>query len=133
MTLNISLLSFSYKKGLPIDESGNGGGFVFDCRGLTNPGREAQYKCRTGRDSDVIEYLRANSLADSFVERAAALVHVTIENYLARSFSHLQIAFGCTGGQHRSVYCAEQLAKMLIDKYGQSVSLAVTHRDMPRF
>ncbi len=133
MALNISLLSFSYKKGLPADNSGNGGGFVFDCRALPNPGREERYKQRTGRDADVVEYLRSHSVVDQFVERIEALTAMSIDNYLSRSFSHLQIAFGCTGGQHRSVYCAEQLARSISEKYGAAVVVELAHRDMPRF
>lgn len=115
-TLNVN--SFSYKKGgIPEDLSGNGGGFVFDCRPLPNPGREARYKMLTGRDKDVISYLEKHQEVDAFLDHVKAILTQSIDNYSARGFKHLMINFGCTGGQHRSVYCAELISRWLRKKY----------------
>jgi len=111
--LKICITSFSYKKGIPIDLSGNGGGFVFDCRGIYNPGRIEEYRELTGRNQDVIKFLEEKSNIKEFVKRTFEILKPTILNYKERQFSNLMINFGCTGGQHRSVYCADNLAKML--------------------
>ncbi len=116
--LKVKVGSFSYKKGIPEDTSGNGGGFVFDCRGILNPGRIDQYKTQTGRDKGVIEYLENNTRMPEFIQNVFNVVDITIEDYLDRGFENLQIMFGCTGGQHRSVYSANALAKHLDEKYG---------------
>jgi aminoglycoside/choline kinase family phosphotransferase len=113
--LVVSVYSFSYKRGLPPDTSGNGGGFVFDCRPLPNPGREEKYRNLTGKDKEVCDYLEKSPMVDKFISLATDMVGLAIENYTARRFSHLQVSFGCTGGQHRSVYCAGQLARRLQD------------------
>lgn len=128
--LTVTVLSFSFKKGLPTDPSGNGGGFVFDCRALPNPGRYPEYKAYTGKDRPVIEFLQREPAVDQFLNHVEAIVSQSVEKYLERNFSSLQVAFGCTGGQHRSVYCAEQLAARLSKKY--SCNILLHHREQDR-
>lgn len=116
--LKILVQSFSYKKGgIPVDESGNGGGFVFDCRGVLNPGRFEEYKTLTGRDKLVIDFLESKTKIHEFLEAAKSIVSISIDDYLARGFENLMISFGCTGGQHRSVYCTDAMAKFIKEKY----------------
>ncbi len=124
----ISVFSFSYKKGIPDDNTGNGGGFVFDCRGIHNPGRYPEYKTKTGRDIEVIDFFKASSDIDDFIVKAIYAVKPTIDNYIERGFNSLMISFGCTGGQHRSVYCAEQMTRFIRDNYDVPVNLV--HREM---
>lgn len=124
--LAIRISSFSYKQGIPADYSGNGGGYVFDCRALPNPGREDKYKNLTGRDQEVIDYLKASNQVNIFFEQVFKLVDQSIENYLKRGFSNLMVNFGCTGGQHRSVYCAEKLNDHIKSKFGIKTHLVHT-------
>ena len=126
--LTIKVFSFSYKKGYPSDYSGNGGGFMFDCRGMHNPGRYAEYKTLTGLDRPVIDFLKEKGETDLFSERAFDLVRPTVERYVKRGFTSLQIGFGCTGGQHRSVYCAEAVSKKLAAAFPTAV-VEVCHRE----
>ncbi len=121
--LKVSIRSFSYKKGFPVDESGNGGGFVFDCRSLPNPGREQAYKKLTGKDSTVIEYLEKEPAVKDFLEDTTSLVEKSVRTYLDRGFTHLMVCYGCTGGQHRSVYSAERLAEHLSRQYDVTIDL----------
>lgn len=121
--LTVHIHSFSFKKGLPTDDSGNGGGFIFDCRFLHNPGRYAPYKKLTGRDESVIHFLQQKSTIADFLSHAFQIVDEAVENYIERGFSSLQVNFGCTGGQHRSVYSADQLTQHLKEKYGVKVEL----------
>lgn len=124
--LTVTINSFSYKQGgIPADDSGNGGGFVFDCRFIHNPGRYEPYKKLTGRDEPVITFLRHHSIMEDFMDNVYRIVDDAIEDYIDRSFTHLMINFGCTGGQHRSVYAADTLAKHIQEKYG--VKLKVNH------
>ncbi|MFV0236956.1 MAG: ATP-binding protein [Flavobacteriales bacterium] len=116
--LKIKVGSFSYKKGIPKDSSGNGGGFVFDCRGILNPGRIDQYKTQTGRDQEVIDYLENKTRMPEFIQNIFSVIDITVEDYINRGFESLHIMFGCTGGQHRSVYSADATAKHLKEKYG---------------
>lgn len=126
--LTVYVFSFSYKKGYPEDLSGNGGGFMFDCRGLHNPGRYEQYKKLTGLDSEVIEFLKEKGDADEFIESAVKIVSPTVARYHERGFTSLQVGFGCTGGRHRSVYCAGNFAERLAEKF-PDVRIEVLHRE----
>jgi RNase adaptor protein for sRNA GlmZ degradation len=128
--LKVRIFSFSFHRQLPADESGNGGGFVFDGRSLPNPGREERFKQLTGRDAAVIEYLRAEESVQQFAENAFALVDASVAAYQRRGFKDLMVSFGCTGGQHRSVYLAEQLAKHLGGKGG--VEVVLRHQELER-
>ncbi len=122
--LTVRINSFSYKQGgVPTDDSGNGGGFVFDCRFIHNPGRYEPYKKLTGRDEAVINFLQHHSQMGDFLQDTFRIVDEAVENYIERSFTSLQVNFGCTGGQHRSVYAADALAKHLKDKYGVKIEL----------
>ncbi len=121
--LTVRVQSFSYRRGIPEDPSGNGGGFVFDCRFIHNPGRYEQYKNLTGRDEPVINFLRQHADVEEFLNRVFLLIDPAIETYLQRGLSHLMISFGCTGGQHRSVFAADQIARHIREKYGTNVVL----------
>lgn len=121
--LTVHVNSFSYKEGIPQDNSGHGGGFVFDCRFIHNPGRYQPYKKLTGRDEPVINFLKLHSEMDDFLNQVFHIVDKAVENYLERSFTNLSINFGCTGGQHRSVFSADQVTKHLEKKYGVKVVL----------
>jgi hypothetical protein len=122
-SLVVGINSFSYKKGIPADESGNGGGFVFDCRGILNPGRFEEFKTLTGQDKKVTDFLEQQTKMNAFLNGVYDLVDISVEDYLKRGFSNFMISFGCTGGQHRSVYAAEQTAAHLINKYKVKVRL----------
>ncbi|OFX52634.1 MAG: phosphotransferase enzyme family protein [Bacteroidetes bacterium GWA2_30_7] len=121
--LIVTVNSFSYKRGIPPDESGNGGGFVFDCRTVPNPGRLPEYQNLTGKDEQVIEFLKKTPETATFLNSVYELVDQSIEKYLERKFTHLMINFGCTGGQHRSVYCAEEVAKHIKEKFSINIKL----------
>lgn len=122
--LVIKVKSFSYKKsGIPKDDSGNGGGFAFDCRGILNPGRFEPYKKITGREKEVIDFLEQQTKMPEFMNNVFNIVDISVEDYLTRGFDNLAINFGCTGGQHRSVYAAEQTARHLRNKYNVKVEL----------
>lgn len=125
--LCVDVYSFSYKKGIPTDYSGNGGGFVFDCRAIHNPGRYEPYKKLTGLDTAVIDFLEEDGEILAFMEHIYALAAPAVERYLKRGFTHLQFSFGCTGGQHRSVYGAQHLAEHIAQKFGVQVRLQ--HRE----
>lgn len=125
--LRVRIYSFSYKKGIPEDTSGNGGGYVFDCRSTHNPGRYEPYKKLTGLDQPVIDFLEKNREIIVFLDSVYKLADAHVERYLKRGFTSLMFCFGCTGGQHRSVYSAQHLAMHINSKYGIEVS--VTHRE----
>jgi aminoglycoside/choline kinase family phosphotransferase len=128
--LVVRIYSFSFHRGLPQDESGNGGGFIFDGRSLPNPGREDRFKQLTGRDAPVIDYLKQQESVHQFLASVMALVDASVSNYQARGFKNLMVSFGCTGGQHRSVYLAEQVAKRLQERSG--VDVVLRHRELER-
>jgi aminoglycoside/choline kinase family phosphotransferase len=125
--LTVRVFSFSFHRGLPQDDTGNGGGFVFDGRSLPNPGREERFKTLTGKDAPVIDYLNQQESVHQFLASAISLVDASVTMYQGRGFKHLMVSFGCTGGQHRSVYLAEQLAKHLRGRDG--VEVVVHHRE----
>ena len=125
--LTVRILSFSFHRGLPTDETGHGGGFVFDARSLPNPGREERFKTLTGKDAPVIDYLNQQESVGQFLAGVMSLVEASVSNYQLRGFKSLMVSFGCTGGRHRSVYLAEQLAKHLRAKDG--VEVVVRHRE----
>ena len=128
--LVVRIVSFSFHRGLPKDESGNGGGFVFDGRSLPNPGREERFKVLTGRDAPVIEYLNQQESVHQFLASVMSLVDASVRNYQNRGFKNLMVSFGCTGGQHRSVYLAEQVAKRLQGRNG--IEVVLQHRELER-
>ena len=125
--LTVRITSFSYHRGIPEDETGHGGGFVFDARSLPNPGRDERFKSLTGKDAPVIEYLKQQDGVRQFLASVTSMIETSVRNYQGRGFKSLTVSFGCTGGQHRSVYLAEELAKYL---RGQGVEVAVRHREL---
>ena len=129
-TLTVKIASFSFHRGLLEDDTGHGGGFVFDARSLPNPGREERFANLTGKDAPVISYLMQEESVQQFLSNVISLVDASISNYQRRGFKSLTVSFGCTGGEHRSVYLAEQLAKHLRDRDG--VEVVVTHRELEK-
>jgi aminoglycoside/choline kinase family phosphotransferase len=125
--LLVKICSFSYRKGIPEDSSIHGGGFVFDCRGIDNPGRHHQYKEIHGRDKPVMEYLERQTKMQDFLNSVFDIVDISVEEYIKRGFDSLSVNFGCTGGQHRSVYAADALMRHLRNKYKVKVELC--HRE----
>lgn len=125
--LVVKICSFSYKKGIPVDATGNGGGFVFDCRGIENPGRYDEYKEYHGRDKSVMEFLERQTKMQTFLNSVFDLIDISVEDYIKRGFTNLAVNFGCTGGQHRSVYAADALARHLRNKY--KVNIELCHRE----
>lgn len=128
--LTVQVVSFSFKRGLPSDESEHGGGFVFDARALPNPGREEQFRSLTGKDAPVIEYLETQPAVHEFLSNVISLVDASVQAYQRRGFNHLMVSFGCTGGQHRSVYLAESLARHLRSRSG--VEVVLQHRELEK-
>jgi RNase adaptor protein for sRNA GlmZ degradation len=129
-TLTVRIFSFSFHRSVPKDETGNGGGFIFDARSLPNPGREERFKPFTGKDAPVIDYLSRDSSVHQFLSSAISLVDSTLNNYQSRGFKNLMVSFGCTGGQHRSVYLAEELAKHLRSRH--SINVFVHHLELEK-
>jgi len=121
--LVVKVCSFSYRKGIPQDESENGGGFVFDCRGVLNPGRIQEFKTMHGRDKSVMDYLEQQTRMNEFLNSVFDIVDITVEDYIGRGFESLMVSFGCTGGQHRSVYAADALARHLRNKFKVKIEL----------
>jgi RNase adaptor protein for sRNA GlmZ degradation len=126
----VRIFSFSFHQGFPKDESGNGGGFIFDVRSLPNPGREERFKQLTGKDAPVKDYLNQQESVHLYLASVIALVDASLNNYQSRGFKNLMVSFGCTGGQHRSVYLAEQLAEHLRRKSG--VDVKVVHLELEK-
>lgn len=128
--LTVKVMSFAYKKGIPNDASGNGGGYVFDCRGINNPGKYERYKGFTGLDRNVIEFLETDGEVFDYLEHCHALVDATVARYVERGFTNLMICYGCTGGQHRSVYCAQHTAEHISGKFNVKVELVHREQDI---
>ncbi len=126
--LTVNINSFSYKHGIPEDPNGHGGGYVFDCRVMTNPHYVDQLTDLNGKDKPVIEFLEQQSDANEFLSNTFSLVDMSVDKYDERNFSHLRVSYGCTGGQHRSVYCAERLAEHL--RESQNVRVTLWHREL---
>ena len=126
--LEVHICSFAYKKGIPADNTGNGGGYVFDCRSVNNPGKYEHYRQFNGNDPEVIKFLEDDGEVLTFLDSVYKLVDAHVKRFIERKFTHLQVCFGCTGGQHRSVYCAEHLAKHLSGKF--DIKITVTHREL---
>ena len=130
--LVVRVYSFSYKKGIPADSSGNGGGFVFDCRAVNNPGKYERYNFFTGMDEPVIQFLEEDGEITPFLEQAYQLVDFSVKRYMDRGFQNLMVSFGCTGGQHRSVYAAEKMAEHINKKFGVEVQLIHREQNMEK-
>lgn len=126
--LKIHIKTFAYKHGIPEDNTGHGQGFVFDCRFLPNPGRLKEYQNLSGKDLKVIDYLKKYPEVHQAIDQFIQITEQAVNNYIERDFEHLSINFGCTGGQHRSVYCAESLSKHLNDKYTITIELEHTQK-----
>ncbi|MBP3257476.1 MAG: phosphotransferase [Bacteroidales bacterium] len=126
--LSVHIYSFAYKKGIPADTTGNGGGYVFDCRSVNNPGKYEYYRQFNGTDPEVIKFLEDDGEVTTFLESVYNLVDAHAKRFIERKFTNLQVCFGCTGGQHRSVYCAEHLAHHLARKF--DVKVTITHREL---
>ena len=126
--LEVHIYSFAYKKGIPADTTGNGGGYVFDCRSVNNPGKYEYYRQFNGTDPEVIKFLEDDGEVNVFLDSVYKLVDAHVQRFIERKFTHLQVCFGCTGGQHRSVYCAEHLARHLADKF--NIKVVLTHREL---
>jgi hypothetical protein len=124
----VRIFSFSFHRGLPKDEAGHGGGYVFDSRSLPNPGREERFRTFTGKDAPVVDYLSQQESVHQFLASVMSLVDASLSDYQRRGFKNLMVSFGCTGGQHRSVYLAEQLAKHLRGRNG--VEVLVRHLEL---
>jgi len=125
--LTVRVMSFAYKKGIPDDPTGNGGGYVFDCRAINNPGKYDRYKPFTGLDEPVIKFLEEDGEILTFLDHVYALVDASVKRYMERGFTNLSICFGCTGGQHRSVYAAQHVAEHIHSRFGVEVNLI--HRE----
>lgn len=132
MSLTVYINSFSYiKSPIPQDHTGNGGGFVFDCRYINNPGRQEEFKTKTGLDGDVIEFIQGQTTMGKFMESVYSIIDPAIENYIDRDFSSLLVSFGCTGGQHRSVYAAQNLKEHINAKF-PSVKTELRHIELEK-
>ena len=125
--LLVTIYSFSFKRGIPSDESGNGGGYVFDCRSTHNPGRYEPYKQLTGLDEPVIRFLEDDGEILTFLDSVYKLADAHVARYIQRGFTSLMFCFGCTGGQHRSVYSAQHLAEHIHQKFG--IEVRICHRE----
>lgn len=130
--LTVRIYSFSYKKSdIPEDTTINGGGFVFDCRFINNPGRITEFINLTGKDLKVIEFLNSNSDMQKFLKNVFNILDEVVDKYNERAFTDLMVSFGCTGGQHRSVYASEELNNHLKNKFGYTIKTELQHLDIP--
>jgi len=125
--LTVRITSFSFHRGLPKDETGHGGGFIFDARSLPNPGREERFKPLTGKEAEIADYLNQHDSVRQYLANVTSLVDASVSSYQSRGFKNLAVSFGCTGGQHRSVYLAEQMAKHLRER---GVDVVLRHREL---
>jgi len=131
--LKVRIYSFGYKKsGVPADDSPNKGGFVFDCRFIYNPGRKKEFASLTGLDKDVSEFLDNQKEMQDFLKNIFNIVKPAVDNYLSRDFTSLFIGFGCTGGQHRSVYASDKLRDYLNEAYKDKIIIELTHKEFPQ-
>ncbi len=131
--LKIRIFSFSYKKsGIPVDETPNGGGFIFDCRYIYNPGRLPDFSNLTGKDKEVVDFLDTREDMKDFLNHSFEIINRSVQNYLSRDFTHLMVCFGCTGGQHRSIYAAEKLKEYLSNNYNGKIKIELVHREFPQ-
>jgi RNase adaptor protein for sRNA GlmZ degradation len=128
--IKLNIGSFSYRKGYPVDSSEHGGGFIFDCRFINNPGRIDEYKSLTGKDNSVKKYLEDMNETENYFAHIVTIITAAINKYLERKFDYLSVQFGCTGGQHRSVYFAEKLAEFFAKN--QNLEVSINHRDCPK-
>lgn len=128
--LNLWIYSFSYKVSLPPDDGGHGGGFLFDCRCLPNPGREPGFATETGQGGKVKTYLEPIPEVQTFLKTTTDILTLAVGNYLDRGFDNLSIGFGCTGGQHRSVFFAEHLSRYLSEQFGEQVQVKLRHMNL---
>ena len=132
MALKVKITSFSYKiSGIPVDTSGNGGGFVFDCRFIENPGRLGEFKELNGMDKPIIDFIESQTTMSDFLENIFKIIDASIENYIERDFNDLMVSFGCTGGQHRSVYAAERTKRHIEKKY-KNVETDIIHFELSK-
>lgn len=131
--LTVNIFSFSFRKSIPFDKSGNGGGYVFDCRALPNPGLYDQYKQLNGCDQEVKDFFLDYPETERYLEHLMAIVDQSVDTYVSRGYTNLMLNFGCTGGRHRSVYCAERTASHLREKYEGSVIVNVFHLERGKF
>ena len=131
--LKIRIFSFSYKKsGIPADDTQNKGGFVFDCRFIYNPGRKTEFASLTGKDKEVIDFLDNQKEMQNFLQNSFSIVKSALDNFLSRDFTDIMVSFGCTGGQHRSVYAAEKLKIFLQDTFNGRLQIQLTHKEFPQ-
>jgi len=128
--LHVEINSFSYRRGIPLDKTTNGGGFVFDCRAIHNPGRYQEYVEMTGKDQPVIDFFKEKTEMDEFLTSVFSIVDMSVDKYISRKFHNLQVSFGCTGGRHRSVFSAESLAKHLREKFDVNITLKHIEREI---
>jgi aminoglycoside/choline kinase family phosphotransferase len=126
--LTVKVMSFAYKKGIPDDATGNGGGYVFDCRAINNPGKYEHYKQFTGLDANVIEFLENDGEILEYLDHVYAMVDASVDRYVERGFTNLMVCFGCTGGRHRSVYCAQHTAEHIARRC-HNVNVELVHRE----
>ena len=132
--LKIRIYSFGYKKsGIPEDSTSNKGGFVFDCRFIYNPGRKTEFTELTGKDKPVADFLDNQPEMQCFLKNTFGIISAAIENYISRNFTDLMVCYGCTGGQHRSVYASEKLKTFILEKFSSDISIQLTHKEFPQY